>query len=145
MQISVGLIARRNRETFGRTESRTLGPRHIGITGQLVARHVQPPCQHRYSPAQWVLNIRRIAFTPCALAQRAIKVFRNKPKKIIAMQKAAIGLIEKKYTWDKIMKSYLTLYQEARDLAGKQQEKKNDPDEHAGSMETERLPIPHPY
>lgn len=47
---------------------------------------------------------------------RAITVFRKSPKKIIAMQKAAVTLIHKRYTWDKVMLQYLEIYKKSIDL-----------------------------
>lgn len=86
--------------------------------------------------------------TPEALLEtmaRAIGIFRSDPQRIIAMQKAAVDLIHREYTWSRIMKRYLTLYQAARDLAGKQQAEKNGPAEQEAAEHPGHLPIPHPY
>ncbi len=46
--------------------------------------------------------------------QKAMHLFRNKPKTINTMQKAAIKCIHENYTWDMVLKKYLTLYGEAK-------------------------------
>jgi starch synthase len=45
--------------------------------------------------------------------QTALQTFRANPKKIRAMQKAAIKTILATYTWDKVLARYLSLYSEA--------------------------------
>lgn len=45
--------------------------------------------------------------------QTALQTFRRNPKKIQAMQQAAIQVIQDTYTWDKVLTRYLALYQEA--------------------------------
>ena len=49
----------------------------------------------------------------CETMCHASRIFRDSPKKIIAMQKAAVDLILKSYTWEKVMIQYLELYQKA--------------------------------
>lgn len=46
--------------------------------------------------------------------QTALAVYRKTPEKIVAMQKGAIAEINAKYTWDKVVRSYLDLYEESR-------------------------------
>lgn len=48
-----------------------------------------------------------------AAIKRALIVYHTKPEQIAAMQKKAVQTIAKQYTWDKIMRHYLELYQEA--------------------------------
>ncbi|MFA6898703.1 MAG: glycogen/starch synthase [Desulfurivibrionaceae bacterium] len=45
--------------------------------------------------------------------QKALQTFRTNPKKIQAMQQAAIKEIHDTYTWDKVLARYLSLYHEA--------------------------------
>ncbi len=45
--------------------------------------------------------------------QKALQIFRDNPKKIQAMQKAAVKAIHDTYTWDKVLTHYLSLYREA--------------------------------
>jgi len=45
--------------------------------------------------------------------QTAMQTFRTRPKKILAMQQAAIRTIHDTYTWDKVLTHYLALYREA--------------------------------
>jgi len=46
--------------------------------------------------------------------QKALQLFRRSPKKIVAMQQAALEEIHTKYTWDTVVHRYLDLYDEAR-------------------------------
>ncbi|MDH3392809.1 MAG: glycogen/starch synthase [Desulfobulbaceae bacterium] len=46
--------------------------------------------------------------------QKALQLFRSSPKKISAMQKAALAEIQDKYTWDTVVLRYLDLYDTAR-------------------------------
>jgi starch synthase len=46
--------------------------------------------------------------------QHALRTFRQKPEKLVAMRRRAIRMIEEKYCWDMVVKRYLTLYEEAR-------------------------------
>lgn len=48
--------------------------------------------------------------------QRAIATFRDNRKAIASMQKAAINLIYKNYTWEKVVGRYLALYKKALDF-----------------------------
>jgi starch synthase len=48
-----------------------------------------------------------------AAMQKAIWMFHESPEKIKEMQRAAVRHIRKNYTWDKVVKKYYTLYQEA--------------------------------
>jgi starch synthase len=45
--------------------------------------------------------------------QKALSLFRNEPEAIRAMQQRAVRHIQATYTWDKVLKRYLKLYQEA--------------------------------
>ncbi|HLA38790.1 MAG TPA: glycosyltransferase, partial [Candidatus Glassbacteria bacterium] len=45
--------------------------------------------------------------------QTALQTFRANPKKIQAMQRAAVKTIHDTYTWDKVLTHYLSLYREA--------------------------------
>ncbi|MGV1100857.1 glycogen synthase [Thiovibrio sp. JS02] len=45
--------------------------------------------------------------------QKAMQTFRHRPEQIKTMQQAAVRLINERYTWDKVLARYLTLYQEA--------------------------------
>lgn len=45
--------------------------------------------------------------------KRAMKIFREEPDKILAMQKAAVDNIYDHYTWDVVLNQYITLYREA--------------------------------
>lgn len=45
--------------------------------------------------------------------QTALQTFRANPKKIQAMQQAAVKTIHDTYTWDKVLAHYLSLYREA--------------------------------
>jgi starch synthase len=45
--------------------------------------------------------------------QHAMRIFRRKPEKIISMRRQAIQMIQKKYTWEIVVKRYLELYGEA--------------------------------
>lgn len=45
--------------------------------------------------------------------QTALQTFRSNPKKIQAMQQAAVRTIHATYTWDKVLAHYLALYREA--------------------------------
>ncbi|OGQ98554.1 MAG: glycogen synthase [Deltaproteobacteria bacterium RIFOXYD12_FULL_55_16] len=45
--------------------------------------------------------------------QTALQTFRSNPKKIQAMQQAAVRMIYDTYTWDKVLAHYLSLYREA--------------------------------
>jgi len=45
--------------------------------------------------------------------ERAMLLFRDSPKKIIKMQQAAVRLINKRYTWEKVVGQYLDLYERA--------------------------------
>jgi starch synthase len=47
--------------------------------------------------------------------RRALSFYHNKPAQIAIMQKKAVHVIAKQYTWDKIMLRYMELYQEAVD------------------------------
>jgi starch synthase len=47
---------------------------------------------------------------------RAMRVFRNAPRKINDMQESAAKRISEKYTWDKVVHRYLELYTNALDL-----------------------------
>ena len=47
---------------------------------------------------------------------RAMRVFRNAPQKILAMQETAANRIRKKYTWDTVVHRYLELYTKSLDL-----------------------------
>jgi starch synthase len=47
---------------------------------------------------------------------RALQTFRERPAKILKMQKTAVAYIHKYYTWDKIVHHYLRLYRIADDL-----------------------------
>lgn len=55
---------------------------------------------------------------------RAMRVFRETPEKIIEMQEAAARRIREKYSWDKIVRRYLSLYNKALNMAGKKQYQK---------------------
>ena len=44
---------------------------------------------------------------------RACQTYRHQPAKILTMQKDSLKIINKKYTWNKVMKKYLELYEEA--------------------------------
>lgn len=48
---------------------------------------------------------------------KALHIFRSSSATIATMQKSAIALIHQKYTWEKVMNSYLSLYQKALPLA----------------------------
>jgi len=47
---------------------------------------------------------------------RAMRAFRNAPRKIMDMQETAAKRISEKYTWDKVVYRYLGLYNKALDL-----------------------------
>jgi starch synthase len=47
---------------------------------------------------------------------RAMRVFRNAPRKINDMQESAAKRISEKYTWNKVVHRYLELYTNALDL-----------------------------
>jgi len=47
---------------------------------------------------------------------RGMRVFRDTPDKILAMQVAAVKRIRKKYTWDKVVHRYLKLYVKAKNM-----------------------------
>jgi starch synthase len=53
--------------------------------------------------------------------QRALQVYRQEPKKIKQMQKAAIKTIKEQYTWDKIVQRYLKLYASAIKMSQEKQ------------------------
>ncbi|MBW2467316.1 MAG: glycogen/starch synthase [Deltaproteobacteria bacterium] len=58
-------------------------------------------------------------FSPGALMAamlRSMRVFRETPEKIIDMQEAAAIRISKKYSWDKIVHRYLSMYNKALDM-----------------------------
>ena len=46
--------------------------------------------------------------------QKALRLFRQSPKKIQAMQQDAVGEINARYTWDKVVQRYFDLYAESR-------------------------------
>ncbi len=48
--------------------------------------------------------------------RRAIALFREAPEQLLEMQKAAVQNIYKNYSWDIVLKRYITLYQEAFSL-----------------------------
>jgi len=48
--------------------------------------------------------------------QRALRMFREQPEQIRAMQRESINVIHNSYTWDKIVLRYMQLYQEALTL-----------------------------
>jgi len=48
-----------------------------------------------------------------AAMQKAIELFETRKAALAQMQKAAISLIKKRYTWDKVMQHYLRLYASA--------------------------------
>jgi len=48
--------------------------------------------------------------------QKAISTFRDEPSKISRMQKDAIRIINKRYTWDVVIQRYLELYRQAKGL-----------------------------
>ena len=45
--------------------------------------------------------------------QQAMEIFNQQPEQITAMQQAAVKNIQDNYTWDKVIRRYLSLYQEA--------------------------------
>lgn len=45
--------------------------------------------------------------------ERALDVYRNQPEQILAMQKNAVRMIHKHFTWKKTINKYLSLYEEA--------------------------------
>ncbi len=47
---------------------------------------------------------------------RSMRVFRDTPDKILAMQVAAVKRIREKYTWDKVVHRYFELYVKAMDM-----------------------------
>jgi starch synthase len=47
---------------------------------------------------------------------RAIKLYKQKPEKILAMQQEAVLVIKKKYTWETVREEYLKLYQKSLDM-----------------------------
>ena len=49
-----------------------------------------------------------------AAMQRALDTYRTSPAAIRTMQKAAVAMIEARYTWDRVMGRYLELYDTAR-------------------------------
>ncbi|NOX25261.1 MAG: glycogen synthase [Deltaproteobacteria bacterium] len=52
-----------------------------------------------------------------AAMQRAINLFATEKPALARMQKAAVILIHRKYTWDKVMSRYLELYRRSNGLA----------------------------
>ena len=56
-------------------------------------------------------------FSGLALAEamrRAVHLYRNSRPALLAMQRAAVGLIRERYTWEKVRERYLELYAAAR-------------------------------
>jgi starch synthase len=52
-----------------------------------------------------------------AAMERAIKIFKKSPEKILEIQKKAAKRVKEKYTWDKVVRSYLELYAKARQMS----------------------------
>lgn len=51
--------------------------------------------------------------------KKAIKLYNDKPRKILTMQEEAVRVINKKYTWDMVQRQYMQLYQKAAGMAEK--------------------------
>ena len=51
-----------------------------------------------------------------AAINKALKVFRESPEQIHTMQKTAVNLVDKKFTWDQIVLRYLELYKKALEM-----------------------------
>nr|NIQ08855.1 glycogen synthase [Gammaproteobacteria bacterium] len=51
-----------------------------------------------------------------AAINKALKVFRESPEQIHKMQKTAVNLVDKKFTWDQIVLRYLELYKKALEM-----------------------------
>jgi len=48
--------------------------------------------------------------------QRALRLFREQPEKLLDMQQAAVQHIQERYTWDQVMRQYLALYRHSLNL-----------------------------